>query len=70
MDQAKYIEAISTELGDQSGAEQTDIKGEKLELYAQEIFGEKEVVHSNRDRIPRFFRGVEYIIGTDKWRCV
>ena len=59
LDQAKKIETISTEQGDQSGEEQVDIKGEKLELHAQDIFGKREVAHINRDGTPRFSKGVE-----------
>ena len=37
--------------------EQADIKGEKLELHAQDIVGKREVARSNMDRIPRFSKG-------------
>ena len=37
--------------GEQSGAERADIKGEKLELHAQEIVWKWEVERGNRDRM-------------------
>ena len=45
--------------GDQSGLEQADIKEEKLELHAQEIFGKGEVACIDRGGIPGFSKGVE-----------
>ena len=45
------------EQGEQSGSEQAYIRGEKLDLHAQEIFRKREVVRSDRDGIPRFSEG-------------
>ena len=39
-------------------------------MQAQDIFWKKEVARSNRDVIARFFKGMECILGTGKWRRV
>ena len=58
------------EQGDQIGAEQLDIKGDKLDLHVQEIFGKREVTRSKRYGIPKFSKGAEKILGTGERRHV
>ena len=51
MDQASRNEENRVERSEQ-------IKGDKLDLHAQEIVGIMEVERSNRDGTPRFSKGV------------
>ena len=49
----------SAERGEQSGAEQSDIRGDKTEMHAQVNFRKREVACINRDIIPRFSKDIE-----------
>ena len=42
----------------ESRVERADIRGEKLEIHAQDIVGKSEVACSDSDRIPRFSKGM------------
>ena len=59
LEKAKEIGIIRAEQGDQSGAERADIRGEKLELHAQENSRKREVARSGRDGTLKFYKGVE-----------